>query len=459
MQAVGLEELTGGTPAGVDEALGLVDGFDAALAGGFGRLGAEQAAALAALAGALAGSPLGGPAAEAAEKIAAGAVAEAHLLTLAGARTALLGSVHDALLARLDGAAGRTRADGPAAAGDDIAANLLAGCRSWLAELAIAGWRGVDHDLVSAADQFVEGLLKEPRLRGAAVLLDGLAAELRASSPVAAMEAVPERRWADLWARGMLLTRAGAAAAEAEPVSGRLLVLGADVHEHGTSVQVQVHGVLEVAGGDARLVRTSVAASKVDTITGPQMWRLLDAHPTLLKALAERRCLNVADMALRPGGDLIWDDAKARAGKEADPFAVARVQLAEAVAPGPPPLDRHPVRIAEPVFLEGYAVNGTALELDGRAIDLDVERLPACGPVTPDLVRASSSCIGLVRWDAGTWRVQPLAVRATVKKKPVEACTGDWALGPTDPKVLKAANRTGDAVGVLRERAGRLLRK
>ncbi|MEV5824768.1 hypothetical protein AB0L25_04245 [Spirillospora sp. NPDC052242] len=458
MRAVGLEELTGGTPAGVDDALDLVDGFDAALAGGFGRLGAEQAAALTALAGALAGSPLGGPAAEAVEKIAAGAVAEAHLLTLAGARTALFGSVHDALLARLDGAVGRTRADVPAAAGDDIAANLLAGCRSWLAELAIAGWRGVDHDLVSAADQFVEGLLKEPRLRGAAVLLDGLAAELRASSPVATMETVPERRWADLWARGMLLTRAGAAAATAEPVSGRLLVLGVDVHEHGTSVQVQVHGVLE-AGGDARLVRTAVAASKVDTITGPQMWRLLDAHPTLLKALAERRCLNVKDMALRPSGDLIWDDAQARAGKEADPFAVARVQLAEAVAPGVPPLDRHPVRIAEPVFLEGYAVNGTALELDGRTIELDLERLPACGPVTPELVRASSSCIGLVRWDAGTWRLQPLAVRATVKKKPVEACTGDWALGPTDPKVLKASTRTGDAVGVLRERAGRLLRK
>ncbi|MBE1530584.1 hypothetical protein [Actinomadura algeriensis] len=458
MQAVGLEELTGGAPAGVEEALGLVDGFDAALASGFGRLGAEQSAALAALAGALAGAPLGGPAAEAVEKIAAGAVAETHLLTLAGARTALCGSVHDALLARVDATVGRTRAECAAAEGDDVAANLLAGCRSWLAELAIAGWRGVDHDLVSAADQFVEGLLREPRLRGAAVLLDGLAAELRASSPVATMETIPERRWADLWARGMLLTRSGAAATAAEEVSGRLLLLGADVHEHGTSVQVQVHGVLEADGG-ARLVRTAVAAPKVDTITGPPMWRLLDAHPTLLKALAERRCLNVTGMALRPGGDLIWDDGKARAGKEVDPFAMARVQLAEAVAPGVPPLDRHPVRIAEPVFLEGYTVNGTSLELDGRAIDIDFDRLPACGPVTPELVRASSSCIGLVRWDGGAWRVQPLAVRATVKKKPVEACTGDWALGPTDPKVLKATNRTGDAVGVLRERAGRLLRK
>ncbi|OLT34133.1 hypothetical protein BJF79_33695 [Actinomadura sp. CNU-125] len=458
MRAVGFEELTGGAPAGVDEALGLVDGFDAALTSGFGRLGAEQSAALAAFAGALAGSPLGGPAAEAVEKIVAGAVAEAHLLTLAGARTALLGSVHDALLAGLDGAAGRTRAECAAVGGDDIAANLLAGCRSWLAELAIAGWRGVDHDLVSAADQFVEGLLKEPRLRGAAVLLDGLAAELRASSPVATMETIPERRWADLWARGMLLTRSGAAATAADEVSGRLLVLGADVHEHGTSVQVQVHGVLEADGG-ARLVRTSVAAPKVDTITGPQLWRLLDACPTLLKALAERRCLNVTDMPLRPSGDLIWDDGKARAGKEVDPFAMARVQLAEAVAPGVPPLDRHPVRIAEPVFLEGYTVNGTSLELDGRAVDIDFERLPACGPVTPELVRASSSCIGLVRWDGGVWRVQPLAVQATVRKKPVDACTGDWALGPTDPKVLKAANRTGDAVGVLRERAGRLLRK
>jgi len=47
-------------------------------------------------------------------------------------------------------------------------------------------------------------------------------------------------------------------------------------------------------------------------------------------------------------------------------------------------------------------------------------------------------------------------VLTTVKKKPAGVHTADWALGPTDPKLAKVA---GEAVEVLRERAGRLLRK
>ena len=458
MLGIQLGELVGGTPPGVDEALGIVAGFDEALAHGFGRLGEEQGAALTALAGALAGSPLGGPAAEAVEKVAAGSVAETHLMTLAGARTALFGAVHDALAGRLDAALGRSRSaweDAGPGAGE--ARNLLGGCRSWLAEVAVAGWRGVDHDLVSASDQTIEAVLAEPRLRGLGVLLDGLAAELRASCPVATMERLPARRWGDLWARGMMLSQPGAPGAAAETVSGRLLVLGADVHEHATAVQVQVHALLEAADGQARLVRISVGAAKVDTIVGPAVWRLLADHPVLLGALAERRTLDVQDLPL-VGGDLIWDDGRAEAGDPADPFATVRVQLGEALAPAVPPLDRHPVRIAEPVLLEGYAVNGSALDMDGHTLEIDLERLPASGPLTPELVAASSACIGLVRWD-GRWTVQPLAVQATVKKKPVEAHNGDWALGPTDPKVVKAEARAGDAVAVLRERAGRLLRK
>ena len=50
-------------------------------------------------------------------------------------------------------------------------------------------------------------------------------------------------------------------------------------------------------------------------------------------------------------------------------------------------------------------------------------------------------------------------MQATVKRKPVEAHTGDWAGGVTDPKVAKAEAKAGDAVAVLRERAGRLLRR
>ncbi|MEO3785499.1 hypothetical protein ABGB12_19375 [Actinocorallia sp. B10E7] len=463
MLAVQLAGLLGSAPAGVDEALDLVSGFDDALVHGFTRLDAERGAALGALAASLAASPLGAAAREAVEKITAGSVSEEHLAVLAGGRAALLGAVHDALLDGLDTALGRARGRWTQPAPPQRE-DLLGGCRAWLHELALTGWRGVDHDLVSSADRTIESLLAVPALRRPAVLLDGLAAELRASCPVATAERIPVRRWADLWSRALLLSQAGGRACAAEPaerVSGRLLVLGVDVHEHDTAVQAQVHAVLEPSGGgEHRLARVSVSVAKVDTIAGPAVWKLLADHPVLLRALAERRVLEISDMPLLAGGDLVWQDEAAAAGEPADPFTTARVLLAGALAPAVPPLERHPVRIAEPVLIEDYTVKeGSRLELGEHGLDLDLDRLPSCGPLTPELVAASSACIGLVRWDAGRWKAQPLAVRATVGRKPVEAHNGDWALGPTDPKVVKAQARSGDSVAVLRERAGRLLRK
>jgi hypothetical protein len=473
MLGVQLAGLADGTPPGVGEALDLVAGFDDGLVHGVARLGAGHARALTALAGAAAATPLGQPLAEAVEKLAAGSVADAQLAVLAGGRAALLGAVHDALLGRLDAALGRARAPweqppAPPPATPPVAGNLLGGCRSWLCELAITGWRGVDHELVSASAQTLAALLAEPGLRRLAVLLDGLAAELRASCPVGTMRRLPVRRWADLWARAMLLAQAGGwpgGPGRPDPVSGRLLVLGVDVHEHATAVQVQVHGILEPAGGaPARLVRTSVAAAKVDTIVGPALWRLLRRHPVLLGAVAQQRSLEVTDLPLLESGDLVWRDGRARAGEPADPFATARVRLAAAHAPPVPPLDRHPVRIAEPVLVEGYAAaaadGGAAVTLDlgGNTLAVDAGRLPSCGPLTPELVAASEACLGLLRWDGG-WRLQPLAVQAAARRGPATVHNGDWALGPTDPKVVKATAKAGDAVAVLRERAGRLLRR
>ncbi|RBQ14106.1 hypothetical protein DP939_42330 [Spongiactinospora rosea] len=466
MLATPLSELLDQAPGGLPEAFAVVDGFDDALAHGLARLGEERAAALSTLAAAVAATPLGDRAADAAAKAAAGSVTDDDLAVLAGARAALLGAAHDALLGSLDTALGRTRAPLEPAAPAVPAADPFAGARSWLRELAIAGWRGVDHDLVASGGQAIEALLDEPRLRRQAVLLDGLAAELRACCPVAAMPRLPARRWADLWTRALLLARPGAAPGigeDAQVVSGRLFVLGVDVHEHATAVQVQAHGVLEPAGGEPpRLVRTSVAAAKVDTIVGPALWRLFDGHPVLLGALAGRHVLEVTDLPLLASGDLIWHDDRAVAGEPFDPFAVARVRLAGALAPAVPALDRHPVRIAEPVLAEDYTVERgerPALRLGDARLEFDLDRLPSCGPLTPELVAASTACVGLVRWDAGRWLLQPLAVQATVKRKPVVAHGGEWATGPTDPKVVKAEARSGDAVAVLRERAGRLLRR
>jgi hypothetical protein len=455
---------------GVDPALGVIDGFDDALTTGLQRPGPDQLAALTALAGAVAGSPLGGPVAEAVEKVAAGSVADDQLAALAAARTALFGAVHDALLEQVDTATGRTRAawPDPPAAATAHSPNLLAASRSWLTDLAIAGWRGLDRDLVAGVDQTLTALLAQPRLRRLAALLDGFTAELAASCPGASLPTVPARRWGDLWSRAVLLAQPGGCP-DGDPqtvpdrVSGRLLPLGVDLHEHPTVVQAQVHAVLEPAdGGPPRLVRASVSAPKVATVVGVGGWQLLTPHCELLRALAAQRGVEVTGMPVTAGGDLWWDEACARPGPPADPFSTARVQLATAAGAPVPPLARHPVAIAEPVLLDGYAVlvddDQVSFVQAGQSLPVATDRLPAAGPLTVDLVTGSTACLGLLRWD-GRWAVQPLALQATVKRKVVAVHGAAWADGATDPVGKKAHAAAGDAVAVLRERAGRLLRR
>lgn len=454
-----LDDVLGALPGGVDEALALTDGVDDALVHGLARLDGPRAAALESLAAAVSSTPLGTRVADAVGGIAAGAVTDEHLAALAGARCAVLGAVHDALLDGLDTALGRVRE--PWSAPDRPAdhGHLLAGARSWLRELAITGWRGVDHEVASGGGPAVAALTADPSTRRLAVLLDGFAAELRATAPVAALERVPVRRWADLWSRALLLSQPGFPGHAGAPVDGRLLILGVDLHEHPVVFQAQAHGLLETPDGGVRLVRAAVAGAKVDTITGPSAWRVLGAFPVLRTALAERRAVEVSGMPLTPAGDLVWDESRAAVGEPADPFAVARVRLGGATAASAAPLDRHPAAIAEPVLLEDCAAREGSLHVGGAALALDLDRLPAAGPLTPELVAASTSCLGLLRWDAGRWAVQPLAVQAVVRRNPVAVHSGDWALGPLDAKAAKAEAAQGAAVDVLRERAGRLLRR
>ncbi|MFI5935130.1 hypothetical protein [Actinoplanes sp. NPDC051494] len=457
-------------PAGLAEALALTDGVDDALVHGLARLDEQRAAALGSLAAAFAGTPLADRVAEATGKIIAGTVTDDHLVALAAARTALLGAAHDALLTTLDAALNRARDPWPAAAAaaggaasgsgtNPVSAHLLAGSRAWLRELAIAGWRGVDHEVAAGGAQTVRALVADPVARRLGVLLDGFAAELRASAPVATVDRVPVRRWADLWARALLLSQDNFPGSERTPVTGRLLILGVDLREHPTVFQAQAHGLLETPGGGVRLVRTAVAGAKVDTISGPSAWRLLGSFPVFRAVVAEHRAVEVTGMALTAAGDLIWDESHAAAGEPADPFATARVRLAAATASSAPPLERHPAGIAEPVLLEGYQAGEASFDLGGTVLAVDADRLPAAGPLTPALVGSSTACLGLLRWDGGRWAVQPLAVQAVVRKKPVTAYAGDWALGPTEAKAAKAEAAAGTAVEVLRERAGRLLRK
>jgi hypothetical protein len=459
-------DLLAETIAGLDEALAAVDAFDQALVAGLLRPHPAQAAGLTQLARAVAGTPLASRVAEAVEKTAAGVASEDQFAALAAARTALLGSVHDALMAQVAEATGRPRGEaaGPVP-GEQQAANLLAAGRSWLSDLARSGWQGLDNDVVSGAVHVVSAMLQDPALRRLATLLDGFAAELAASCPGSALERIPARRWADLWSRAMLLTLPGAVGPPVTgTATGRLLPLGIDLQEHATAVQAQVHAVFEPAdGAGPRVVRASISAPKPDTVIGAGVWQLLRPHMALLAAASEGRSTDVADMPVSAEGDLIWSDDHARPGKPADPFATARVALPIATDAPTAPLDRHPACIAVPVFLEGYTVrkddDALAFVVAGDPLVVDTDRIPAAGPLTPEAVAASGACIGLLRWDAGSFHVQPLAVEATVRKKAVAVHAGGWAGGTSNKEGVKAEKAATDAIMVLRERAGRLLRK
>ncbi|MGW3016714.1 hypothetical protein [Streptomyces longwoodensis] len=451
---------------GLDDALAAVDALDRALTGGLLRPRPEQAADLTHLAHAVGASPLASRVAEAADKASAGAAGEEHFVALAAARAALLGAVHDALAVRVQEFTGRTPAEQePSAADAPDAANVLAAARSWLCDLARSGWQGIDHELVAGAAPIVSALLPDPALRRPAVLLDGFAAELAASCPGATLDRIPARRWGDLWSRALLLTLPGALGTAApDRLTGRLLPLGTDLHEHATAVQAQVHAVFEPAdGGPSRLVRAGVSAPKPDTVVGAGVWQLLRPHMTLLAAAGEGRAMELTDMPATIDGDLLWDDAHAHPGEPADPFATARVALPTATAAATAPLDRHPAGLAVPVFLEGYTVerhdDAVTFTVAGHALPVDTDRAPAAGPLTPDAVAASAACIALLRWDAGTHRLQPLAVESTVRRRTVSVHAGAWAGGTTDKAAAKAEKAATDAVTVLRERAGRLLRK
>jgi hypothetical protein len=325
-------------------------------------------------------------------------------------------------------------------------------------ELALAGFRQLEAQTVAPFQSTLEHLQAEPRTGRLAALLTGFLNELLDALPASALPALPLYRWADLWTRSMLGSLRPPAPPAGTKVSGTLTPLGADLRQHGYAVSCDVYALLEADA--ARVVRLTLSAFKVSVIAGADVWGCFPKGThELIRGLSEHLTFKVEDMTLLPGGDLLWD-GKARPGRGADFLKLAAGRLAPGArdAPAAPtagPIDRHPVQIAEPVYLGSYkAAAGDAPSLDlgdGVSLPAAVNRLGGAAEVKPAHVGASKALLGLLRFDSGRWEVQPLAVVLDNKKEEV-VFTGSGAFAALAGKPAKT-------LATLKERAGKLLRQ
>jgi hypothetical protein len=453
-------------PDGVRHAAEVVASLDRCFLVGFGRLGPEQTEALQAVRRICSGTPLERPVSAAVEALARNEFVEPHFVALAAARASIQGAQYDALRAQAAQALGRP-ACAPAAGAADGKPGEVAGpvkvwqesTRHWLMELALVGFKQLESQTLAPFSATLEQLQGEPSLTRLAALLTGFQQELLEAMPIAVLPSVPLFRWVDLWTRAMIAALRPPVPPAGRKVGGTLRVLGVDLRHHATFASFDTYALLEQAG-QTQVVRTTLSSYKVDSIQGPEMWQCFDVRTEpLLRAIGEHVALDVREMTLLPTGDLLWDGA-AKVGKPFPFLDVAKQWLLPgaspaATLPAVAATDRHPVQIAEPVYLEGYQVrDGADVQLDcgaGAVLRVAAERLSSASELQPEEVKQSAALLGLLRFDGGCWAVQPMAVRLGGKKGG-EAFTGSGAYA-------FVRQGKGETLATLQERASRLLRK
>jgi hypothetical protein len=328
-----------------------------------------------------------------------------------------------------------------------------------LVELALAGFSRLGPEALFPFAATLEKLQGEPRLVRQAALLTGFYQELVAALPIEALPELPLYRWADLWSRALLLCVKAPQPAKEEKVSGEFRVLGATLRHHANFVSITAHGVLHAKDAPPRWVRASLSSYKVDALSGLEVWKLFQrTNPNLLKGIGEKIALNLKNMPLSSTHDLAWDDDQASAGASFDALAEARNFAAGATLPARAPqqgLDRHPVQLAEPFFVENFSVTTnaesklTSLSAEGVALPVLLGRMSPASEWSAKEIGASVSLLGLLRYDAGGWGIEPLFSAGKGKKDLFY--TGREG-------VAQALKGKSDSLAVLQERASRLLR-
>lgn len=450
-------------PAGYVEIEGIIDALDECFMLGFSRIGQDQITALQTIKRLFTGSPLEPKVSASVDALCRLEFMEQHFTALAAARAALQGAQHDALAAHYAAATGHAIPASPAREAEEaMPPNISAwmeSARHWLMELALAGFMQLDAAILAPFTATLEQLHEENKTVRLGMFLTGILREFMDALPVGELEVVPKRRWADLWTRGMIAATGLPTPPQKEKVSGAFYPLGCDLRHHPNAVSAVLYGVLEPTGKgrEAQLVRMTLNSYKVDVVAGADLWTAIDeVYKPALQALADQKELAIKDMELRATGDLIFSGAPA-VGKAFDALDIAKKHFGAGAkglkSPSLDPLDRHPALLAGAIFLDGFkgkSSGGQAeLEVGGLNLSVDMDRVSASSPLQEAASKNApkwKQVFGLMRFDQGAWRLQPLMLDDG-GKKPI--FTGQDA----------TSGKGKDTISILQERASKLLRQ
>lgn len=448
-------------PDGIEASLNLIASFDQCFLVGFANLDRQHQQTLSSLQRVFIGTPFQQPLNDACTAIQNHQFIEKHFATLAAVRAALQGVFFDTLQQQVREGLGRAVTSVSAEEGlphlPNPAHPLLASVRQWLMEIALVGYARLDTSTVLPFMATLELLQKEPLLIRSAALLTGFINELLNQIPIDDSSTIPIYRWMDLWTRAMISSPTPVTD-NAHAVSGKLEVVGLDLRHHANLVSLIFYGLL-TTNEQEQLVRVNFSAYKVDAIASDEIWLLFPNAVLLLDAFSQNTILHLDNVPLLPTGDLVWNGQAAIADQKynlmkrvAQCFTINATKVPTLYSIHP--IARHPIQLAEPIFLDGYTIThaNNTLSLSGAEVGMlpiAIEQMSPFSEVTEEAIANSTQLFGLLRFDAGRWAVQPLAI--TVKGKTI--FTGQKAA-----TILKSPPKSS-TVSILQERASRLLRK